>query len=345
MTARKCKIRMGLTVCLLASATLLAPERGYSAQSAQQPVSSCLVDAQIPAKDLAAIDRAAIEFVQAALSAKPETAYANFTAEAKAGITPENFAAVFKQAIQPMGPFINLHAAHTYLAQLSGNTQEQQVICGNRANAQSWVGVNTKPGLAQAHVLVEAETPNNTWAFVLWLLPEQGNWRVQYSQAMATTTVGKNVVELEHLAAVELQAHRNFNAYILYAAALQLAVRGPFLQLGIQPEIRKNLDSLKPPMNLQGGPPFDWQLGQKTYKVLNVGPIGISESIYLLIDHQMETWADDKVADAENRELIAAFSKAYPEYRQVFAGIMVRAHAREGIQSFSTVVANGGGAK
>jgi len=345
VSASNRKVQLAISVCLAASYALFAPSRGFCMQSPQRPASSCLVDGQIPAKDLAAVDKAAIEFVQSALSANPETAYAIFTAEAKTGITSENFSAVFKQAIQPMGPFSNLHVAHTYLAQVTGGAQEQRVVCGNQANSASWVAVNTKPGPAQAHVIVEAQTPNNTWAFVLWLLPEQGNWRVQYSQAMATTTVGMTVVELERMAAAEMQAHRNFNAYILYAAALQLAVRGPFLQLGIQPEIQKNLDSLKPPINLQSGPPFDWPLGKSTFKVLNVGPIGISEKIYLLIDHQMETWADDQVADAKNRELIASFAKSYPEYRQVFAGIMVRAHAREGIQSFSTVVENAAAAK
>jgi hypothetical protein len=334
------KVQLGLSAGLVAAVVLLTPARGVCAQSAQPSGSTCSIDSQIPAKDLASIDKAAIEFVQEALSANPETAYANFTDEAKSGITSENFATVFKQGIQPMGPFINLHAAHTYLAQVTGGAQEQRVICGDLASAGKWVAVNIKQGPAQAHVIVEAQTPNNIWAFVLWLVPVQGNWRVQYSQAMATTTVGKNVVELERMAATELQAHRNFNAYILYAAALQLAVRGPFLELGIQREIQKSLDSLKPPMNLQGGPPFDWLLGKTTYKVLNVGPIGISETVYLLIDHQIEAWTDDKVADAKNRELISSFSKSYPEYRQVFAGIMARAHASEGVHSFSTVVEN-----
>lgn len=283
------------------------------------------------------MDKAAIDFVQNALGANPEAAYSNFTAEAKESVNSEKFVSVFKQGIQPMGPFKNLHVAHTYLAQVTGGTQEQRVVCGTLSSPETWVAVNTKPGPAQAHVIVEAQTLNNTWTFVLWLLPEEGNWHVQYSQAMATAMVGKTAEDLQRMAEAEMHENHNFDAYILYTTALQLAARGPFLQLGIQPEIQKGLENLKPPLALQGRPPFNWQFGQASFRVLNVGPIGVGQKIYLQIDQEIEPWANDKDADKKNHELISAFSDSYPEYKHAFAGLVVRAHERGGNRGFGTV--------
>lgn len=74
--------------------------------------------------------------------------------------------------------------------------------------------------------------------------------------------------------------------------------------------------------------------------MLNVGPIGVSEKIYLLVDHEIEAWAQDKEADRKNRDLITGFVKAYPEYREVFAGMVARAHERGGNRGFGTVEQN-----
>jgi hypothetical protein len=330
-------VQIGLLAWLTVIVTLFEPVSNFGAQSIQPFAGSCKTDSEISAKDLAAVDKAAIGFVQDALGPNPAAAYSNFTAEAKQNVNSEKFVSVFKQGVQPMGPFKNLRVAHTYLAQVTGGSEEQRVVCGNLSSPETWVAVNAKPGPAQAHVIVEAQTLNNSWAFVLWLLPEEGNWHIQYSQAMATAMVGKTAEDLQRMAESEMHENHDFNAYILYTTALQLAARGPFLQLGIQPEIQKGLESLKPPPVLQGRLPFDWQLGQASFKILNVGPIGVGQKIYLQIDQEIEPWADNNDADKKNHELISAFSKSFPEYKHAFAGLVARAHERGGNRLFGTV--------
>ena len=333
-------VRIGLFVCLVAIIVLLAAGCNSHSQSFQPFMASCKTDAEISQNELAAVDKVAIDFVQAALGPNPEAAYSMFTADAKSNVNSEKFVAAFKQGIQRNGPFKDVRPAHTYFAQVTGGTQEQRVVCGNLARPENWVAVSAKSGQTQAHVIVEAQTLNNTWAFVTWLLHEQGNWHVQYTQATITAIVGKNAEDLQRMAESEMHENHNFNAYILYAAASQLAARGPFFQLGIQPEIQNSLETLKPPPILQGQPPFNWQLGKLSFKVLNVGPIGVSQNIYLKIDHEIEPWAIDKDADKKNHELIAAFSSSYPEYRHAFAGLVVTAHERGGMRGYGTVSEN-----
>ena len=327
-------------VCLFAIIALLAPGCSSHSQSVQPFLATCKADTEIYENDLTAVDKVAIDFVQGALGPNPEAAYSMFTGDAKSDVSAEKFVAAFKQGIQRNGPFKDLRAAHTYLPNVTGGTQEQRVVCGNLAKPESWVAMNAKPGQTQAHVIVEAQTINNTWAFVTWLLREQGNWRVQYTQATITAMVGKNAEDLQHLAESEMRENHNFNAFVLCATASQLAARGPFFQLGIQPEIQKSLETLKPPSILQGQPPFNWQPAKLSFKVLNVGPIGISHNIYLKIDHEIEPWANDKDAEKKNRELIAAFSSSYPEYKHAFAGLVVTAHERGGIRGYGTVSEN-----
>jgi hypothetical protein len=333
-------VRIGLFVCLVAIIALLAPGCNSHSQSLQPFLASCKTDGEISENDLAAVDKVAMDFVQNALGPNPEAAYSIFTADAKGNVSSEKFMAAFRQGIQPNGPFKNLRVVHTYLPQVTGGTQEQRVVCGNLSSPEGWVAVNAKPGQTQAHVILEAQTLNNTWAFVTWLLREQGNWHVQYTQATVVAMVGKNAEDLQRMADSEMREDHNFNAYILYAAASQLAARGPFLQLGIQPEIQKSLETLKSPPILRGQPPFNWQLGKLSFKVLNVGPIGVSQKIYLKIDHEIEPWANDKDADKKNHELITAFSSSYPEYKHAFAGLVVTAHERGGMRAYGTVSEN-----
>ena len=338
-------VRIGLFICSVAITTLPALGCNSHSQSLQPFLASCKTDGEISENDLAAVDKVAIDFVQNALGPNPESAYSIFTDNAKGNVSAEKFVAAFKQGIQRNGPFKNLRAVHTYLPQVAGGAQEQRVVCGSLSSPQGWVAVNAKPGQTQAHVIAEADTLNNTWAFVTWLLREQGNWHVQYTQATVVAIVGKNAGDLQLMAESESHENHNFDAYILYATASQLAARGPFLQLGIQPEIQKSLETLTLPPILQGQPPFNWQLGKLSFKVLNVGAIGVSQKIYLKIDHEIEPWAKDKDADRKNHELIGAFSSSYPEYKHAFAGLVVTAHERGGMRGYGTVSENDAPAK
>jgi hypothetical protein len=145
---------------------------------------------------------------------------------------------------------------------------------------------------------------------------------------------------LRKIAEVEQQRQHSFNAVILYTAALQLADRGPFLQLGLRSEIEKAVTDVAKPPILHGSLPFSWTFDKSSFKVTNVGPIGVGGKIYLLVDHEIEPWSQDKVADQKNRELIAALNKVVDEYKEAFAGLVIRAHERGGNRGFGTVHEN-----
>jgi hypothetical protein len=340
MITKHFKTRISISA-LIALITVFVPiGSGSPRQDLQLFTTSCGADGEIPASDRSAPDQAAMGFVQNALGPNPEAAYASFTDDAKSNVNIEQFTSVVKLTIQTMAPFKDLHIAHTYLSKVTGGTQVQSVVCGNLSSPADWVAVTTKPGPAQAHVIVEGQTLNNTWAFVVWLTPEQGIWRVLHFQPAISATVGKTSEDLERMAETEIQRNHDFNAFILSFAALQLTERGPNLQLGIQPEIEKAFKNLRPPHEMQPPAPFIWQFGGAQFKVLNVGLIGIGGKIYLQIDHELDAWGTNEELDKKNHELISAFVDARPEYKYVFSGLVVRAHERGGSRGFASVSEN-----
>jgi len=303
--------------------------------------SSCKADEQISAVDETKIGQAALTFVQDALGENPSAAYSAFTAEAKDKVPLPQFVSALQSAIKPTGPYKDLRIVGTYLAQVTGGGREQRVVCGNLSRPESWVAVNVKPGPAEAHVVIEAHTTNNSEVFVVWLLPEQGNWRVQYVHFALSGVVGKSPADLRKIAEAEQQKQHNLNAFLLFATALQLTDRGPYFQLGIRPDIEKDLSEIKKPEFLVGQPPFIWNVGTAgSFKLLNVGLIGVGGKIYLQVDHRAAPWTDDKDVVKSNRSLIAALDSRYPEYREAFAGIVVRAHEDGTNRTYGTVDEN-----
>lgn len=122
--------------------------------------------------------------------------------------------------------------------------------------------------------------------------------------------------------------------------ANQLAFRGPDFQLGIEPEIKKEMSSLQVPSELQGNPPFAWKFADDNFKILTVGPIGVGGKIYLTINQEVAPWAADQEADKRNRALISDFISTVPEYTNAFAGLVVGAIEAGGHRGFRTVYEN-----
>lgn len=309
------------------------------AQDAAPLVSSCATDAEIPAAERDSVNRAALDFVLQALD-NPAAAYSSMTDDAKKEVSADKFANMFQQGVKPVGPFSDWHVAHTYVAKVAGGEQVQRVPCGTLSRPQDWVAVNTRPGPAQAHVVVEGTSVNNSWVFVLWLWPDQEHWRVEYLQFAMEKVVGKSADDFQTFAETERKAQHNFNTFILYVVALQLSDRGPTLQLGIRPDIEKAVNDLNVPRELQGRPPFEWEFSKSRFKVLSVAPIGVGGKIYLELDHEVEPWTDNKVPENINHELLAGFAQAYPEYKSAFSGLVAMAHERGGTRSFGTVDEN-----
>jgi hypothetical protein len=124
---------------------------------------------------------------------------------------------------------------------------------------------------------------------------------------------------------------------VLYATALQLTNRGQYLQLGLSNAISQDAASFSPTPEIAGQPPYEWRDGSSVYRVLTVGPMAIAGKIYIVINHETGPWVNDKEVDDRNKNLRAYFKRTFPEYRDVFFSVIIRAHEHGTNRGFGTV--------
>jgi hypothetical protein len=184
--------------------------------------------------------------------------------------------------------------------------------------------VAADPGATQVHLLYRAKQGRDDWAFTIWLIKDAKTaaWEVESFFLFMSSLEGKFARDLLPLAAAQAAKGHKFNAYLLYTAALGLANRGEYFRLGVGAEADAGLKALGMPSELAGEPPFAWKLDGATFNVTNVSIVSADGALQLML-YQNDPAADADAAAAEdaNRRLADAFTKAHPEYREVFAGV------------------------
>jgi hypothetical protein len=304
------------------------------------------------ANDLGAAERDAIEgvareLVTRSLGPDPGSAYPLFATSARsAGLTTEQLVATSELQRQQFGAIRDLTLTRLYVVEVTGTSDDQQVICGSVARAEERVVVMAKGGPRQAHVVIEGESPHGAVAFVLWLVQGDGAWRALETHARRASYLGKDTAAFEHLAKEEEQSHHLLNAALLFSQAQAVGDLGPRMQLGIIPRIVDEFQAVKVPGPLAGAPPFSWNVGEAQFRVLSVSPLGLDDGkghdkLWVVVQHEIDPWVDDEAElTRRNRQLIAAFRERYPSYKRVFAGLAARAQPKDrgqGARMYGTV--------
>jgi hypothetical protein len=332
-----------LAIAVIAVAAGAAYVMGWRVTQ-QTMAASCVADGAIDATTSKALDQAALDFVATVSGNNPIGAYAMLAADTKGAITPDKFLAALRPSLEPVAPFSEVHIAHAYFVRLPAGGANQRVICGNLDQPDHWVAVSAKPIPEQAHLIVDATAQHGHWAFVLWLVPENG-WHIEGFNFTATGMAGKSLADIVGMARDQHAQHHDFNAVLLYGAAAHLASRGGDLQLGIEPDIEDQIAKLPIPGFLKGKPPLNWKIADNTYKIDNIGAAGVGDKIYLAITQELSPWHSDADADTRNRTLIQDFARAIPEYSAAFSGLILLARDESGSHLYRTVATNQAEAK
>jgi hypothetical protein len=311
----------------------LAAAHGFT----QEPfVSSCGEDAQVDPAKRKIIDSVAINFAQTMLGDTPSAAFDLMSKAGQATTTRQQLAEIATAILQRFEPR-DLSVQHTYLIGLKGKSPGRVICATNVSKPDGWVSLAADNVPEQAHVLLSADMRNNKLAFVVWLVPEQSKWKVQSFHFNVSTLADKDSFQLWQLARAQQDRQHSFNAALLYTTAAQTAERGPSFQLGVTPSISEDMSRLALPDELKGPPPFLWKDGESTYRVKNVAPIAIAGKIYVMIVHEVSPWQNDAQVEAWNKDLLKCFKRHFPEYSDVFAGLVARATERGSNRGFGTV--------
>lgn len=295
----------------------------------------CSTDDEIAAGERKTVGDAALALVRAMMANDDGAAYAMMTGETQAHMPRAEFAQFITTSNAVPGPFRDPQVSHVFVLETTGTGADGRGICS--AKPDGMISVEVKPGQRQAHVLITAQTVNNSWAFTIWLLPDGTAWRVQYVHIAASAIVGKSVDDMLQLARRERDAGRTFNAAMLYLGAQGLADRGPAFQLKIAQTLNDDMQAMTPPPELQGKAPYTWTMNGKAYSVAQAGIIGIDKGIGLIFVLPHQSWGSDAAIDAQNREFLDAFRAAHPDFVKVFAFLTARAMKPDNSGGFGTV--------
>jgi len=252
--------------------------------------------------------QAALRFVDDLVADNADAAYATLTAASQQATRPAKLRHSLRQIIAPAGPLSEFRVAETYRIDVAFGQRSNRATCAPSARPEDQISVTVTSAPTQAYVIVAARSKTADWAFVLWLVREDG-WRVQALNFGLTTLAGQSAKDTWRRARDERDRGHAFNAAVLYLAANQLVDRGPNFRLAIQPQIQGEMAKLQVPHELQGNPPFTWQFGEHTYKILQVGSIAVDGKIDISITQEVEPWPTDQEAGRRNRQLITEFAR------------------------------------
>jgi hypothetical protein len=324
-----------LTMRLLFLGTALAVAN-VSASAQSLFAFSCQQDSDIPSEKRTSFELVAMDFVHKLLGPNPETVFDMMSEDGKRSGTREQLKTMATETFQRM-QLRNLSPVHSYFIKLKGQSPVR-IVCGSDfSKPDSWESLEAANVPEQAHVLISAKTVNNLIVVSVWLVPEQGAWKVQSFWMNAASMADLDSMKMRELAQAQQAKGNNFNAVILYTTAAQLANRGPSFQLRITQAIAGDLAKIPVPSEIRGPAPFFWKDGENTFKVLNVGPIAVGGKIHMMLVHEVAPWQSDTQVEGWNKELLKYFKKRFPEYSDSFAGLIARAHERGGHREFGTV--------
>jgi len=323
-------------VTAVPAVAVAAPATAKPAFSASTSAALCAQDAEIEATKRAAIGQAGIRFMDVLLGQDPSAAFDLFSKVGQTEITRPRLvemAAGFHTLLEPKGIAVD----HTYLIRLNGPTPERVVCARDLASADGWSSVKVTSTPEQAYVLATAEAKNEKLAITIWLVPEAREWKVQAFSIYDSTLGRRESAQLLELARKQTSLSHDLNAWLLYFAAAATVDRGPFLQLGSQQARSDAYFQAKRPVEMSGTAPWDWKHERETFKILRVGGLGIAGKMYVVLDHVVPPRTSREEMERVNRALIAHFKQRHPEYSEVFAGLLARAHEQGTNNGFGTV--------
>jgi hypothetical protein len=293
----------------------------------------CSSNGEIATAERESIDAAALAFVERLYGAQPETALA---AMARGGGTPEVRAALvaISQGVRAApgdNRAVNERYRLLHLGPASGGSPciqgESVVTLANGGGVRTAVAVVAEalPGAAE-----------RSWT--LWLVREQGAWRVRRFNVSLSGVAGRRAGDF--LAEARRQAARGhaFNATLCYDMAGQIAYRGSFFQSAVGNRVVAERAAHQRHADVPAEPPYRFVLGGRSFPMQVVKMVGDGQGEFALVLTQPAgAWRGVEAAERSNRALIEAMNAHRGEWREVFDYLVVQTPMEPADRSWGTV--------
>ena len=306
-----------LLVALLISTGFACAQTCYTASDMDEPTRAALVSAAQRYFDMAA---------RADAAGLKQNAIASLASDFSGieGAVKDNQAALSGGA--------QATARSPFLLKNEGNAplQRAEFLCGvfgpngQTANSAEFVIPNLPPG-DYGLVTLDVTSPKGART-VSFVLQQQGrDWKLGGFYVEDTQIAGHDADWFADKARAFKARSQNHAAWLYYLQARALAVPVPFMYTQKTDKLYDESESVKPADLPAEGNTVDLATATKTYRLTTLSPLTVGQDLDLLVKYQAADVSNTAQTFQENTAVMKALLAKYPEFREAFDGVVVRA--------------------
>jgi hypothetical protein len=196
---------------------------------------------------------------------------------------------------------------------------------GQTKNSAEFVIPNLPPG-SYGVVTLDVPTQNSAYT-VSFVLQQQGtDWKIGGFFPKPSAIDGHDSNWFITQADAYKAKGQNHNAWLYFLQGRDLAMPVPFMYTQVTDKLYEQAQAAKPSdFPLDGNTTDLTAAGGKTYKLTAIFPLTVGKDFDLVVKYQNPNVSDTGQTFQENMNVMRALLTKFPELRDAFAGVVVRA--------------------
>jgi len=232
-----------------------------------------------------------------------------------------------------------------FLLQIEGSAplERAEFLCGvfgkngQTANSAEFVISNLSPGNYSV-VMLNVTGPKGLRT-VSFVLQQQGSdWKLGGLYVKDSQIAGHDANWFADRARAFKSKGQNRDAWLYYLEARELAVPVPFMYTQLTDKLYDESQELKPTDLPADGGTVDLAAGGKSFKLTAMFPVPVGQDLDLVAKYQSADVSDTAKTFQDNTAVMKALLTKYPEFRDAFDGMVVRAVESSG-KDFGSMLA------
>lgn len=195
---------------------------------------------------------------------------------------------------------------------------------GQTADSAVFEIPNLQPG-NYGIVILDVPTAKQTYAVSFVLQQEGKDWKVGGFYVKETQIAGHDGNWFVDRARAFKAKGQNHNAWLYYLEARDLLVPLPFMYTQTTDKLGDEAETVKPADLPVDGKTVDLLAGGKTHRLTTLFPVAVKQDLDLVAKYQSPDVSNTTQTFQDNTEVMKALLVKYPEFRDAFDGVVVRA--------------------
>ena len=195
---------------------------------------------------------------------------------------------------------------------------------GQTADSAVFEIPNLQPG-NYGIVILDVPTAKQTYAVSFVLQQEGKDWKVGGFYVKETQIAGHDGNWFVDRARAFKAKGQNHNAWLYYLEARDLLVPLPFMYTQTTDKLGDEAETVKPADLPVDGKTVDLAAAGKTYRLTTLFPVAVKQDLDLVAKYQSPDVSNTTQTFQDNTEVMKALLAKYPEFRDAFDGVVVRA--------------------